>query len=77
MTWSIIEVPRELDPKTYYELLVLGPGSRRAVHWTLLMLVAWGWLATLVGAPLPLSPRVVALLYAIGLLPGSSCRRST
>jgi len=31
--------------------------------------VAWGWLATLVGAPLPLSPRVVALLYAIGLLP--------
>jgi len=37
--------------------------------WTLLMLVAWGWLATLIGAPLPLSPRVVALLYAIALLP--------
>ena len=69
MAWSIIEVPRELDPKTYYELLFWGPGHVIQFTWTLLMLVAWGWLATLIGAPLSLSPRVVALLYAIGLLP--------
>ncbi|MCD6675506.1 MAG: cbb3-type cytochrome c oxidase subunit I [Burkholderiaceae bacterium] len=69
MAWSIVEVPRELDPKAYYELLFWGPGHVVQFTWTLLMLVAWGWLATLVGAPLPLSPRVVALLYAIGLLP--------
>lgn len=69
MVWSLIEVPRELDPKTYYELLFWGPGHVIQFTWTLLMLVAWGWLATLIGAPLPLSPRVVALVYAIGLLP--------
>lgn len=69
MVWSIAEVPRELDPKTYYELLFWGPGHVIQFTWTLLMLVAWCWLATLAGAPLPLSPRVVALLYAIGLLP--------
>ncbi len=69
MTWSIVEVPRELDPKTYYELLFWGPGHVVQFTWTLLMLVAWGWLATLIGAPLPLSPRVVALLYAIALMP--------
>ncbi|HLT26525.1 MAG TPA: cbb3-type cytochrome c oxidase subunit I [Zeimonas sp.] len=69
MVWSIVEVPRELDPKTYYELLFWGPGHVIQFTWTLLMLVAWCWLATLANAPLPLSPRVVALLYAIGLLP--------
>lgn len=69
MVWSLAEVPRELDIRTYYELLFWGPGHVIQFTWTLLMLVAWAWLATLVGAPLPLSPRVVALLYTIGLLP--------
>jgi cytochrome c oxidase subunit 1 len=32
-----------------------------------LMLVAWLWLATLIGAPLPLSPRLAVLLFAIAL----------
>src|SRR5690606_38088227 len=36
--------------------------------WTLLMLVAWTWLATLIGSPLPLSPRIIVLVYAIGLV---------
>ena len=69
MVWSIVEVPRELDPRTYYELLFWGPGHVIQFTWTLLMLVAWAWLATLIDAPLPLSPRIVALLLAIGLLP--------
>ncbi len=68
MVWSIVEVPRELDAPTYYELLFWGPGHVIQFTWTLLMLVAWAWLATLTGSPLPLSPRVVVLIYAIGLV---------
>ena len=67
MAWSWFEVPRELEGKTYYELLFWGPGHVIQFTWTLLMLVAWAWLATLVGSPLALSPRVVVLVYAIGL----------
>ena len=68
LAWSVVEVPRELDPRTYYELLFWGPGHVIQFTWTLLMLVAWAWLATLTGSPLPLSPRVVVLVYAIGLV---------
>jgi hypothetical protein len=68
LAWSMADVPRELDARTYYELLFWGPGHVIQFTWTLLMLVAWAWLATLVGSPLPLSPRVVVLVYAIGLV---------
>ena len=68
MAWSLVEVPRELEPRTYYELLFWGPGHVVQFTWTLLMLVAWTWLATLIGSPLPLSPRIVVLVYAIGLV---------
>ena len=68
MGWSLAEVPRTLDARAYYELLFWGPGHVIQFVWTLLMLVAWAWLATLSDAPLPLSARVVALVYGIGLL---------
>ncbi|MCL4184857.1 MAG: cbb3-type cytochrome c oxidase subunit I [Burkholderiaceae bacterium] len=68
LVWSLVEVPRELDTRTYYELLFWGPGHVVQFTWTLLMLVAWAWLATLTGSPLPLSPRIVVLVYAIGLV---------
>jgi hypothetical protein len=60
-------VPAELSGKPYYELLFWGAGHAIQFTWTLLMLVAWLWLATLVGAPLPLSPRLAVLLFAIAL----------
>lgn len=68
MVWSYVEVPLALEGKTYYELIFWGPGHVIQFTWTLLMLVAWAWLATLTGAPLPLSPRVVALVFGIGLV---------
>ncbi|RPH65669.1 MAG: cytochrome C oxidase subunit I, partial [Burkholderiales bacterium] len=68
LVWSLAEVPRELEARTYYELLFWGPGHVIQFTWTLLMLVAWTWLATLTGSPLPLSPRIVVLVYAIGLV---------
>ncbi len=66
--WTWIGVPRELDPRIYYELLFWGGGHVLQFAYTSLMLVCWIWLASAVGARLPLSPRVVTLLFAIALL---------
>ncbi|MFZ1608415.1 cbb3-type cytochrome c oxidase subunit I [Candidatus Aalborgicola defluviihabitans] len=66
--WSWIALPRTLDPRIYYELVFWGGGHVLQFAYTLLMLVNWIWLASAIGARLPLSPRVVALLMAIALL---------
>ena len=47
---------------------VLGSGHVLQFAWTLLLLVAWLLLADAVGARAPLSPRVVALLFGVGLV---------
>jgi hypothetical protein len=65
--WSWAALPAGLSGHRYYELLFWGGGHVLQFTWTLLMLVAWLWLATLVGARLPLSPRVAALAFGIGL----------
>jgi len=65
--WSLWEVPRALDAKGYYELAFWGGGHVLQFTYTLLMFVAWLWLAESGGAPLPLTPRTVALLFGIGL----------
>jgi hypothetical protein len=64
---SWVEVPQALEGKAYYELLFWGPGHVAQFCWSLLMMVAWLWLASLTGVRVPLSPRVVALLFGIGL----------
>ena len=64
-SWSAISTA--LDEKTYYELLFWGPGHVIQFCWSLVMMVAWLWLANLCGARVPLSPRVVVLLFGIGL----------
>jgi hypothetical protein len=66
--WSYAVLPRELDGKAYYELLFWGSGHVLQFTWTLLLLVAWLLLADAVGARVPLSPRVVAVLFGIGLV---------
>jgi len=65
--WSFAALPAGLDGKAYYELLFWGGGHVLQFAWTLLLLVAWLLLADAVGARVPLSPRVVALLFGIGL----------
>ena len=67
LAWSWVELPRYLAGKSYYELLFWGSGHAIQFTWTLLMLVAWLWLCTLIGAQVPLSPRVTVLLFAIAL----------
>jgi hypothetical protein len=64
---SFAQVDRTLPAATYYELLFWGAGHVLQFAYTLLMLVAWIWLASSIGARIPLSPRVVALLFAVAL----------
>ncbi len=66
--WSWHALPRGLDARIYYELLFWGGGHVLQFAYTLLMLVGWIWLASSIGARVPLSPRVVTLLFAIALL---------
>jgi hypothetical protein len=66
--WSYVALPVGLDGKPYFELLFWGGGHVLQLAYTLIMLVAWLVLADATGAKVPLTPRVVTLLFAIGLV---------
>lgn len=66
--WSWAVVPRDLEGKAYYEILYWGGGHALQFTWTLLMLVGWLWLASVCGARLPISPRLVVLMFALALV---------
>ena len=65
--WSLAVVPRDLPAKAYYEILFWGGGHALQFTWTLMMLVGWLTLAQACGGRIPLSPRVVLLLFALAL----------
>ncbi len=65
--WSLAVTPRDLPDKAYYELLFWGGGHALQFVWTLLMLVGWLALAQACDARVPLSPRIVLLLFALAL----------
>jgi cytochrome c oxidase subunit I len=65
--WSYVVLPQALVGKAYYEILFWGGGHALQFTWTLLMLVAWLWLADACGARVPLSPRVTLLMFALAL----------
>lgn len=65
--WSFATVPSGLEGKAYYELVFWGGGHVLQFTWTLLMLVAWLWLAEAGGLRLPLKPRVAVSLFAAAL----------
>ncbi len=66
--WSYVLLPSHLDGRAFYELLFWGGGHVLQFSYTLLMLVAWLWLASASGVRLPLTPRVTLLLFALGLI---------
>jgi hypothetical protein len=65
--WSYAAVPAAVERKAYFEVLFWGGGHVLQFTWTLLMFVAWLWLAEAIGASSPLSPRIAILLFAIAL----------
>jgi len=66
--WSWLALPASLDSRTYFEVLFWGGGHVLQFTWTVLMLVAWLWLADAAGARLPIGPRVVLVLFGLSLL---------
>ena len=66
--WSILAVPRDLEARAWYELAFWGGGHVLQFAWTLMLLVAWLLLADASGVRVPISPRVVALLFGIQLV---------
>lgn len=62
------QLPQGLDTRVHYELAFWGGGHVLQFTYTLLMLVGWVWLASSFGAPFPLSPRVVTVLFAVALI---------
>ena len=65
--WSWMEVSPHLERKAYFELLFWGGGHVLQFTWTLLMLVAWLWLAGALGLRPALSPRVTLIVFTIAL----------
>jgi heme/copper-type cytochrome/quinol oxidase subunit 1 len=65
--WSFVVLPQSLAGRAYYEILFWGGGHALQFTWTLLMLVAWLWLAGACGARVPLSPRITLGLFALAL----------
>jgi hypothetical protein len=68
LVWSWLTMPAALEGKAYYELLFWGGGHVIQFTYTLLMLVAWLWLASASGARIPLTPRITALMFGVGLV---------
>jgi len=66
--WSLASLPTDLASKAYFEVLFWGGGHALQFTWTLLMLVAWLWLAGACGARIPISPRLAVLMFALALV---------
>ncbi len=57
------------DGQALYEAVFWGGGHTLQFQHTLLMVVAWFWLATELGAPPKISPRMACALFALASLP--------
>jgi hypothetical protein len=69
IVWSAPLLPATLDPRVYYELLFWGGGHTLQFAYTLLMLVAWLWLASAADVAVTLPARVVLFLLVLGFVP--------
>lgn len=65
--WSWAAMPDGLPAKGYYDILFWGAGHVAQFTYTLLMLVAWLWLASAGAVRVPITPRVAVLLFGVGL----------
>jgi len=66
---SYLDMAPGFSDEAYYDRLFWGSGHVLQFSHTQLMLVAWLWLATVSGAYLRLTPRVVLFLFVLGLAP--------
>jgi len=66
---SWLGMPDTIHGNYYYELLFWGSGHTLQFVHIQLMLVCWLWLATVSGIASRLTPRIVLILFAFGLIP--------
>ena len=66
---SYIGIDGHFEGEAFYDRLFWGSGHIIQFSHTQLMLVAWLWLASISGANLRISPRVVLILFVLGLAP--------
>lgn len=69
LLWTFFSLPPWLEGPQYYESLFWGGGHVLQFAWVQFMLVAWLWLAAAAGLRPLLSPRLLAVLFLLGLLP--------
>jgi len=69
LAMSYLGLNENFTGEAYYDRLFWGSGHVLQFSHTTLMLVSWLWLATVSGAYLRLTPRVVLFLFVLGLAP--------
>ncbi len=69
LVMSYLGISDDFEGQAYYDRLFWGGGHVIQFSHTQLMLVAWLWLASISGAHLRVSPRVVLVLFVLGLSP--------
>jgi len=69
LVWTYTEIPEALSGELYFEVLFWGAGHTLQFTHTLLLLVAWVWLAQACGARFSLPPKVMAALSVLVILP--------
>lgn len=67
IVWSYFAIPDTVKYKQYYEVLFWGGGHVLQFTHTLLMLVAWLWLASASGVRHSLTPRVTGTIFGLGI----------
>lgn len=69
LAMSYLGISDDFEGHAYFDRLFWGSGHVIQFSHTQLMLVAWLWLASASGAHLRVSPRVVLVLFVLGLSP--------
>ena len=66
--WSWLALPTAIVSKNYYELLFWGGGHVLQYTYTLMMMVCWLWLASAARIAMPISNRIIILMFLAGLV---------
>ena len=58
-----------VEGQIYYEVIFWGGGHTLQFQHSLLMIVAWLWIAAALGRPAPVSPRAQSLMFVVAAVP--------
>ncbi len=68
LVWAYLLIPDSVQGWEYYEILFWGSGHVLQFTHTLLMIVAWLWMASVSGVRLTLSPRLTSIIFGFGVV---------